>query len=153
MPLLPMAFRHTVQLDVLIAVSISVEMWDGLAKWLICLCNDVAKETPILYGTAIIPWESLIGGYPLYIGVDDRSADGTICTLTIWEKVGTIFKSDANAKVTPSTDPSQEVVDQIILAVDTVVNETKKQAKAVYRACASNRLRWWSRFFGAVSLC
>ncbi len=84
------------------AVGLPVEItvdgqWDGLVRSLVCMS---AAGRVVLAGVddrAEVAWEVLVPGLHLYLGLEGRSADGSIVIPTTWADCGVIQPSPENS--------------------------------------------------------
>lgn len=105
----------------MVGIPITIEYdaaWDGLTKNLVCRCSewgaDSAEQRTILNvgETAVVAHEVMKAGMYLYLGIEGRSADGTLVIPTTWARCGEI-QCGANAGTEVSTDPTLPVWEQL----------------------------------------
>ena len=72
------------------------EVWNGLTKTMKIRCNDVCRTAIVAEdGTAVVPYECLIAGQRLEIGLDGWSQDGTLRIPSSWASCGIVKQSVA----------------------------------------------------------
>lgn len=89
--------------------------WDGLTPRVIASANGIDKIAVISDGMCIIPWECMIGGAELKIGVDGWSGN-ILRTPTEWASCGIVKNSVAKAANEAESSvpaPSPSVIQQI----------------------------------------
>ena len=105
----------------MVGIPITIEYdaaWDGLTKNLVCRCSewgtDSAEQRTILNvgETAVVAHEVMKAGMYLYLGIEGRSADGTLVIPTTWARCAEI-QCGANAGTEVSTDPTLPVWEQL----------------------------------------
>lgn len=102
--------------------------WDGLSKRIVVSCGGVTKDAVLDGVETIVPWECLISGERLEIGVDGWDENGKIRIPTIWANCGPVRNSVADAESTPpDPEPSPDIVTQIV-AVAGSANEKASRA-------------------------
>ena len=81
--------------------------WDGLRRILKVRCGDVTRAVELgSRDTEVIPWECLIAGQLLEIGLDGWDADGTLRIPTNWVRCDMVKPSVAGAEGDPEDSPA-----------------------------------------------
>lgn len=89
------------------------EEWAGLTRRGKVRCGDVVRSLVLTSG-AVVPWECLIAGQKLEIGVDGISADGNRRIPTVWACCGVVRPSAAETEgENPAPAPSPTLMEQI----------------------------------------
>lgn len=98
------------------------EEWDGLTKMGYAKAGDVAKALVIDDNLATVPWECLVAGKILEIGVSGVSDSRRITT--VWAQVGTVRQSVADMQIV-DIDPTPSQIETIT----GLAQEAKQEAK------------------------
>lgn len=81
--------------------------WDGLRRILKVRCGDVTRAVELgSRDTEVIPWECLIAGQLLEIGLDGWDDDGTLRIPTNWARCAMVKPSVAGAEGDPEDSPA-----------------------------------------------
>lgn len=108
---------------ILVHVTIEGERWDGLSARFVATCDGVSKTTIIADGDAVLPWECLIAKKKLYIGVDGVNESGELRIPTILVYCGEVAPSPAGLEPDNVSDPTPDIVDQILAAAESAVSK------------------------------
>lgn len=101
-------------------VSVSGEMWEGLGLKLVASCNGVDRDAPIIDGKALVPWECMIAGYHLNVGI--QGGDGENPSIyTVYGDAGVVLRSTGNAKIDQALQPTPSLADKIMAAFNNVL--------------------------------
>lgn len=102
-----------------VAVEIELigEIWDGLSTTLVCRGGGQERKMLIQDGKSIVPWECLIGGEMLYMGVDGWNEDG-IHIPSSFAEVQLVLGSVAETDAIPGNPPSPDIAAQIIIVME-----------------------------------
>lgn len=90
------------------------DAWNELNKILIVSAADVTKRAVIDNGESFIPWECLIAGERLYIGVDGVDENGTVRIPTTLVYCGDVAPSVAGLTPEDENEPTPELTAQIL---------------------------------------
>lgn len=103
--------EHAVGLPVKLGFDSS---WKNLSKIVYFKAGDKCTSGIEISGKMTVPWEVLIEGKILYVGVLGRSQNGKVVIPTIWAECGIIKPSTADAQSDePLPEPTPDVVEQI----------------------------------------
>jgi hypothetical protein len=81
------------------------EGWDGLNKFASFRVDEFQRTRANVENATTVPWEMLRHhGKVLYVGVEGRTADGTLVIPTVWASVGTIKRGASQGIVPPTGD-------------------------------------------------
>lgn len=97
------------------------EAWNGLIKTFVAMTAAGRQVAAITDGTATVPWEILIEGMRLFIGLEGRNADGDIILPTAWADCGRI---KASTEGSHQGKPTPSEMEQLL----TVAGEAKNTA-------------------------
>lgn len=91
------------------------EEWADLVPMLVAVCGDECREMVIdSTGKSVLPWECLIPGEKLRIGVRGLNRDGSVMIPTAWAACGVVRSSVNDADPEESSPaPSPALVEQI----------------------------------------
>lgn len=120
------------------AVGIPVEIvtdarWDGLMKTLVCMSAGEKIPVPGVEDRAVLPWEVLIPGMTLYLGLEGRDADGSVVIPTTWADCGRVRAGAEGSHVGAKPTPGE--IDQIL----TVLAQTRAIAQSLREDADSHR--------------
>ena len=94
------------------------EVWNGLTKTMKIRCNDVCRTAIVAEdGTAVVPYECLIAGQRLEIGLDGWSQDGTLRIPSSWASCGIVKQSVAQCDGPEGAPPTVDTVAQLQILV------------------------------------
>ena len=108
------------------------ESWDGLLKTFVAMTAAGRKATAITENTATVPWEILIEGMRLFIGLEGRNTAGDTVIPTVWADCG---------RIKPSTEgshqgkPTPSEIEQLL----TVAGEAKQRSQDAEETAAEAR--------------
>lgn len=89
------------------------EAWNGLAKTMKIRCAEVCRTAIVAEdGTAAIPYECMIAGQRLEIGMDGWSQDGTLRIPSSWASCGMVKPSVAQCDGPEGAPPTVDTVAQ-----------------------------------------
>lgn len=86
--------------------------WDGLQRTAVFAVDGITREQLLQDDTCMVPWEVLVAGYYLRVGVYGTKADGTRLP-TIWTKRRLYIKPGAGP-TQEAADPSPTLVEQLL---------------------------------------
>lgn len=79
--------------------------WERLNKFVSFRVDEFQRTRENVKSVTTVPWEVLRHhGKTLYVGVEGRSADGTLVIPTVWASVGTIKRGALRGIVPPAGD-------------------------------------------------
>lgn len=94
------------------------EAWHGLTKTMKIRCNDVCRTAIVAEdGTAVVPYECLIAGQRLEIGLDGWSQDGSLRIPSSWASCGIVKPSVAQCEGEEGAPPTVDTVAQLQILV------------------------------------
>lgn len=97
-----------------VEVTITGERWDGLVPKL--YARNGNTDMPMVIGadgTTTVPWECMIAGGILKLGVDGIAPDASVRIPTIWASCGIVRESAADANPGEHIEPTPDIVNQI----------------------------------------
>ena len=99
------------------------ESWDGFSKTAVFRGGDITKDVIDIADTVTIPWEVLIAGAPVYIGV--YGIKGEVILPTVWARTNPVLPG-----ADPSGDESADPTLPIWAKMQETVNSIREDANS-----------------------
>lgn len=109
----------------LVGMPVTIECdgaWDGLLKTFVAMTAAGRQVVAITEGTATVPWEILIEGMRLFVGLEGRNEAGDIIIPTVWADCGRI---KASTEGSHQGKPTPSEMEQLL----TVAGEAKRRSQ------------------------
>ena len=129
----------------MVGIPVTIECdstWNGLSRDLVCRSGEGSGELsactrmiPNVANTATVAHEVMVGGRPLYLGLEGYNGDGTVVYPTKWADCGMILDG-ADASADPAMDPAipawrrvQTILDQVPEAIRAALVQAKESGE------------------------
>lgn len=99
------------------------ESWDGLTRNLVAMTAAGRKVIDNVADEAVLPWEVLVEGMRLFIGLEGRSESGDIILPTEWADCGKVRPGTAGSH---EAEPTPGEMEQLLNYALTAIGESKK---------------------------
>lgn len=100
------------------------EEWEGMSKTLKVRCGEVSRTAIVSKdGTALIPYECLIAGQRLEIGMDGWDETGTLRIPSSWASCGMVKQSVAQCDGPEGAPPTPGTVEEILTRLEAKVDK------------------------------
>ena len=114
------------------------EAWNGLAKTMKIRCAEVCRTAIAAEdGTAVIPYECLIAGQRLEIGMDGWSQDGTLRIPSSWASCGMVKPSVAQCDGPEGAPPTVDTMTQLLTMLEKAEEAAKEAEQSAGDAAGS----------------
>ena len=114
------------------------EAWNGLAKTMKIRCAEVCRTAIVAEdGTAVIPYECLIAGQRLEIGMDGWSQDGTLRIPSSWASCGMVKPSVAQCDGPEGAPPTVDTMTQLLTMLEKAEEAAKEAEQSAGDAAGS----------------
>ena len=111
------------------------EAWDGLVKTLKVRCAEVCRTAVVSEaGTVVTPYECLIAGQRLEIGLDGWDADGTLRIPSSWASCGVVKPSVAQCDGPEGAPPTVDTLvelKRIVTKAEAAADKSEQSVKEV----------------------
>ena len=102
------------------------EEWEGMSKTLKVRCGEVSRTAIVSKdGTALIPYECLIAGQRLEIGMDGWDETGTLRIPSSWASCGIVKQSVAQCDGPEGAPPTVDTVAQLLQELKALRDEVE----------------------------